>query len=128
MIHRTTRQLSAVLAAVRAERDHPTAQAVYERVRRRLPGISRGTVYRNLSKLQQERQVRTLRFADGPVHYDGMLANHDHFVCERCENIRDLETVAGRRDQRRELREAGYTVDRQSVTYYGLCPACATNS
>lgn len=122
MIRRTTRQLAAVLAAVRAEREHPTAQAIYQHVRRKMPAISRGTVYRNLSKLEREAQVRSLRLADGPVLYDGVVEDHDHFVCERCGKIRDLKPPEGR--QPRELREDGYVVSRQTVMYYGVCPTC----
>ena len=124
MTGRTTRQLSAVLAAVRAERNHPTAQAIYQRVRRRLPTISRGTVYRNLGKLEREGQVRSVRLGDGPVLYDSVVEAHDHFVCERCGRIHDLEAAGLRRPQQRQLREDGYVVERQAVTYYGVCPTC----
>jgi len=122
--HRTTRQLSAVLEAVRAERDHPTAQAVYKRVRRQIPAISRGTVYRNLRKLEVQQQVRSFRLADGPVLYDGVVVDHDHFVCERCGEVRDLEPLGSHRERRRELRDGGYVVDRETVTFYGTCPNC----
>ena len=114
----------AVLSAVRAERDHPSAQAIYERVRRDIPTISRGTVYRNLSKLEGERQVRSFRLADGPVLYDGVVNNHDHFVCERCGSITDLEGASATHESHRQLSSAGYLIERQTATYYGLCPDC----
>jgi Fe2+ or Zn2+ uptake regulation protein len=128
VIHRRTRQLSAVLAAVQAERDHPTAQAIYERVRQRMPTISRGTVYRNLNKLEQEKRVRSFRLAGGPVLYDGMATDHDHFVCQLCGSIRDLEGSRVHGERHRQLRRAGYVVERQSMTYYGLCPNCRTTN
>lgn len=124
MIQRATRQLAAVLEAVREERDHPTAKDVYLRVRRRLPHISRGTVYRNLSKLNDERQIRIVRSAERPVRYDAVTEDHDHFVCENCGAVRDLEPSGRRETQRPELAESGYAVVRQSITYYGSCPQC----
>ena len=124
MIQRTTRQLAAVLEAVRAERDHPTAHAIYLRVRRQLPKISRGTVYRNLSKLNHERQIRIVRLAERPVRYDSVTEDHDHFVCEHCGAVRDLEPSGLRETQWQALAESGYAVDRQSITYYGACPPC----
>jgi Fur family peroxide stress response transcriptional regulator len=120
--------LVAVLSAVRAERNHPTAQTIYERVRRHIPTISRGTVYRNLSKLAKERQIRCVRLAEGPMLYDGVVNHHDHFVCERCGSITDLEGASANREDPRLLREAGYLIERQTATYYGLCPRCGARS
>jgi len=125
MIQRTTRQLAAVFEAVKGERNHPTAQEVYLRVRRELPQISRGTVYRNLSKLNDERRIRVVRLADRPVRYDAVIDDHDHFVCEHCGAVCDLEPSGRRETQRPELAESGYAVDRQSITYYGACPQCS---
>ena len=124
MTGRTTKQLSAVLSAIRAERDHPTAQAIYDRVRRRIPTISRGTVYRNLGKLERDGQVRSFRLSGGPLLYDGVVRDHDHFVCERCGAIRDLKSESHRFQA--ELYADGYLVERQAVTYYGACPTCRT--
>ena len=55
---RHTRQLAAILEAVSAAHDHPTAEQVYSRVRDRLPRVSLGTVYRNLQKLAEQQRVR----------------------------------------------------------------------
>jgi Fur family ferric uptake transcriptional regulator len=125
MTVRTTRQLGAVLEAVNLRRDHPTAQEVYARVRQRLPRISRGTVYRNLSKLQQQRQIRIVRLAGRPARYDAVVHEHDHFVCEGCSAVEDLVTGNGRHPGAVDLRASGYVLRRRSITYFGLCPRCA---
>jgi Fur family peroxide stress response transcriptional regulator len=119
-----TRQLAAVLDAVRADRSHPTAHEVYQRVRHELPRISRGTVYRNLSKLHDERRIRVVHLAERPVRYDAVIEDHDHFVCDDCGAVHDID-ASGRQETRPQLTDSGYTIDRQSITYYGACPRCS---
>ena len=124
MTPRRTRQLAAVHEVVRAAHDHPTAEEVCARVRRRLPRISLGTVYRNLQKLAAERELRIVHMADRPSRYDPMVQDHDHFVCETCGKVADLTPMSRVRPDRARLRAFGYEVRAQMVTLYGLCPQC----
>lgn len=121
---RQTRQLAAVYEVVAAAHDHPTAEDVCDRVRRQLPRISLGTVYRNLQKLAGQQQLRAVHLADRATRYDGMLAAHDHFLCERCGTAADLaQTTAAPPDCSR-LNGSGYLVRAHALTFYGLCPNC----
>src|SRR5258707_674737 len=45
---RKTRQLEVVWDEVAGDNSHPTADQIYKRVRRHIPNISLGTVYRDL--------------------------------------------------------------------------------
>ena len=94
MKQRATRQLTAVHEVLAAATDHPTAEQVYHRVRQRLPNVSLGTVYRNLDKLREQGRLRVVRLGGGQAHYDAMLDEHDHFVCERCGSVHDLTAEA----------------------------------
>lgn len=124
MTERSTPQLTAVLAAVQAERNHPTAQEVYSRVQRRLPRVSRGTVYRNLSKLHRQQRIRIVHLADQPARYDAVVEDHDHFVCAACGGVSDLSQAVGRNTLAPELSRSGYVVHAKSTTYYGICADC----
>lgn len=53
MITRNTLQESLVFVAVNELRNHATADEIYELIVKKYPGISRGTVYRNLNKLDR---------------------------------------------------------------------------
>ncbi len=120
---RRTRQLTAVYEVVRAAHDHPTAEEVCERVRRQVPRISLGTVYRNLQKLAQARQVRVVPLAERPARYDAIVQEHDHFLCEGCGDVADL-TQAVTRPSYAALRASGFQVRAHALTLYGLCPRC----
>jgi Fe2+ or Zn2+ uptake regulation protein len=121
---RTTRQLAAVYDALAASHDHPTADQLYQRVRRTLPRVSLGTVYRNLDKLREQGRLRVVRLEGGQAQYDAMIDAHDHFVCERCAAVIDLPVRAPAPDVG-ALRAAGYDVRWHTTALYGVCTRCA---
>lgn len=122
---RRTRQLSAVYRVVCESHEHPSADDVYRRVRSEIPKISLGTVYRNLQKLVSQRQLRIVHTAHRIARYDAMVAEHDHFVCERCGAVLDLPS-SGRSRDHLPLRRNGYRIRAQVRTLYGTCPKCAS--
>lgn len=124
MTPRETRQLRATFDALAGASDHPTTEQVFRRVRRLLPRVSLGTVYRNLEKLRAQGRARVVHIAGGPARYDARIGEHDHFLCEACSAVIDLEPLRGRADTSR-LRRDGFVVHAQSVALYGLCRGCA---
>ena len=68
---------------------HPTADWVYNEVRKLIPNISLGTIYRNLSQLSDNSSIRTIQ--DGSVtRYDGNIIPHHHLKCIKCGEIKDI--------------------------------------
>ena len=124
MKERRTRQLAAVYDVVCAARDHPTAEAVCARVRRTLPRVSLGTVYRNLQKLAGQRRLRVLHLTDRSARYDAMLDEHDHFLCDACGAVTDLTRLSAAQPDTTALGRAGYAVHTHALILYGQCPAC----
>jgi Fe2+ or Zn2+ uptake regulation protein len=124
MMQRATRQLAAVYDVLVASRDHPTAEQVFRRVRDALPRVSLGTVYRNLDKLREQGRLRVIRLASGEAHYDAIVAAHDHFVCERCHTVLDLD-AATPPSAVGQLRADGCVVHWHTTALYGLCSTCA---
>lgn len=128
MKERRTRQLAAVADVVNAAHDHPSAEEVHRRVRRKLPRVSLGTVYRNLQKLAAQQHIRVVQLADRATRYDGMLEEHDHFMCERCGAVTDLLRKPSAAPNMSHLGRAGYVVHSLTLTYYGVCPKCRETS
>lgn len=122
MVQRTTAQLSAVLDVVRAAHDHPSADQILKRVRKRLPRVSLGTVYRNLQKLVDQGEIRLLELANDATRFDGMTGDHDHFVCDGCGGVTDLLRRAA--PVKAQLGRQGFAVRSCVLTYYGTCPRC----
>ena len=120
---RSTRQLTATYDALLASTDHPTAERVLDRVRRVLPHISSGTVYRNLEKLRDQGWIQIVRLDRGIAHYDAAVHGHDHFVCEACGAVVDVERSVPRPDVD-ALERSGFLARRHATAVYGVCPPC----
>jgi Fur family ferric uptake transcriptional regulator len=104
---------------------HPTAEEIHDRARKRLPEISRATVYNTLNELVSMGELLEVGVIDGPKRYDPNIAEkHDHLVCDGCQAIRDVPRSASLPAISKRARE-GFVVTSVEVTYRGLCPACA---
>src|SRR5262252_5886901 len=106
---RRTRQRQLVYQAVFAAKTHPTAEWVYGRVRRALPRVSLATVYRNLQVLVAEGRLRSWS-RGGATRYDADLSLHDHFLCEGCGLLLDLERGSATLAAERRLKSRGFEV------------------
>jgi Fur family ferric uptake transcriptional regulator len=121
---RSTPQRRVIHEELCAVASHPTAAELYDLVRRRLPRVSLGTVYRNLEVLHQDGLIRKLEFAGAETRFDGTLAPHDHVRCTACGHIEDVyEAVPGGRPAQ-PLELVGYRVTGHRLEYFGLCPDC----
>ena len=87
---RITRQRVVILDELRKVRCHPTATGLYEIVRRQLPKVSLGTVYRNLELLARMGTIRKLEFSGTEARFDGDIGRHDHIRCVRCDRVDDV--------------------------------------
>ena len=121
---RKTKQKEAILRLVKSTNSHPTADWVYEQVRREIPNISLGTVYRNLKLLQQEGKILGLEFAATITRYDGNTQNHYHFVCQQCGYLCDLDEPVDTEHDERIAQKTGCDVFYHRSEFYGLCKDC----
>jgi Fur family ferric uptake transcriptional regulator len=61
---RRSKQREIILEELKKFDSHPSADELYERVRKRLPHISLGTVYRNLEILAREGIIQRIATSD----------------------------------------------------------------
>ena len=123
---RLTGPRRVVLEVVRATDSHPTAGLVHRMVRRRLPRVSLGTVYRNLRLLVAEGLVKEL---PGPhARFDGNTSDHHHFTCLLCGRIVDVEGPLTEPHSRalcsRVATQGGFSVTHHRIEFYGRCAGC----
>lgn len=83
-------QRVAVASYVLDTDEHPAADTVWERVRRRFPTISRATVYNTLNLFVDKGLLRQLVLAEGRVVFDPNMERHHHFIDERTGAISDV--------------------------------------
>lgn len=87
---RPSAQRVAIAAYVLATEDHPTADAVWSRVRSDFPMVSRATVYNTLQTFREHGLVQQLVLAEGSVVFDPKVEPHHHFVDDETGAIHDI--------------------------------------
>ena len=90
-----TRQRKEVYRILIDERNHPTANDVFMRVKDRLPNISLATVYNCLEALVQHDVVRQVNFDREPSRYCSNRDDHGHFHDKASGVIHDVRFKAG---------------------------------
>jgi Fur family transcriptional regulator, ferric uptake regulator len=122
---RKTKQRQVIIEELMKLRTHPSAGELYGRVKKRLPRISLGTVYRNLDMLTREGTICRLDAAGSPKRFDGERGAHHHIRCVRCGRVDDLPAGAEHAECDREIvRGTGYRILELRIEYLGLCPSC----
>jgi Fur family ferric uptake transcriptional regulator len=122
---RKTEQRAVILDELRKCRNHPGADELYARVRKRLPRISLATVYRNLELLAVRGLIRRLDPGSGSRRFDAVVDNHGHFRCTACGRIEDLPfPLELPPPDRRSAWVRERVIRGGQAEYFGLCPKC----
>ena len=117
---RYSKQRECILNYLRSVKTHPTAEAIWEAVRKEIPKISLGTVYRNLKQLKQAGLIVSIESSYQKLNYDGCVDPHQHFICYECNKVLDL----GLSSHLSECEKLGFTVTKENTVLYGVCPEC----
>ena len=105
-------------------KSHPTAAELYQIVRKRLPKISLGTVYRNLELLSQNKIIQKLEMCGSEARFDGETRPHHHARCIECGAVDDLFDIPEKVVQQHYMNLDNYDIRGYHIEFYGLCPNC----
>jgi Fur family transcriptional regulator, peroxide stress response regulator len=123
-MRRETKQRKTILYILKNTTAHPTADEIYDEARKLIPGISKGTVYRNLHVLQEDGMITVLNLDGALGRYEVKQKNHYHFRCDECGRVFDLdEPVDAAVDERVSIR-SGFRVSHHQTEFRGLCKDC----
>lgn len=120
-----SRQRELILEAVREDDVHPTADFIYQRLKKDHPNLSLGTVYRNLNLLSEIGTINKLHVPGMPDRFDGNITPHYHFYCKHCGRVFDVNAEFPQEIDQKVERETGHQVDSHSVLFSGICKDCA---
>jgi len=121
---RHTRQREAILRFLRGTFTHPTADQIYEELRRELPNISKGTVYRNLKVLKEMDLVTELNLNGTVNRFEAKLQDHYHFRCQHCGRVFDVDLPVDRDLAHRASARTGFKIFHHQLEFRGLCHEC----
>lgn len=126
--YRMTQQRQVILEEVKRAHHHPTADEIYERVRKRIPRISMGTVYRNLDVLASCGLIDKIEPGVVQMRFDGNMRDHFHITCVHCGRIEDAPIEVSR-DSMENLENALGRLTKHGIfghklEFFGLCSRC----
>jgi len=124
-MERQTSQKEIILNHLKEVKTHPSVNEVYLQVKKKLPRISKGTVYRNLNDFVEKREVQTVPTEKG-CRFDGDTSSHAHFICNKCcgvfdvfdEVCRDCEIIKKKKTKVGEIKN-------YKINFYGTCRNCS---
>lgn len=119
-----SRQREAVLEYLTHTKTHPTADEIYSVLKKEMPSISLATVYRNLTQLCENGNVRRLGAAGNKERFDGYLEPHYHFICSECGEVYDLDISFDMNLSEMAKQVSGFEVNAYSLVFYGICDNC----
>jgi len=122
---RMTRQRRVILEELLKQNDHPSADEIYQMVRRRIPRISLGTVYRNLEVLVSMGKIQKLELSGALKRYDWNTNKHYHIRCVCCDRVDDAP-IAPLNQLENDLYGATvFEIIGHNLEFTGLCPKCS---
>ncbi len=107
--------------------DHPTADEIYNAIKKDFPNISLGTVYRNLSLLAELGVIQKISCGDASEHFDGNPNPHNHFICSDCYSVIDLEMESIDFIDTLASTNFGGEINGHNIYFYGKCDKCLNN-
>lgn len=121
---RYSKQREKVLELLTGTKSHPTAEWIYENLKKENDSISLATVYRNLKQLTHMGIIQSFETGDRIEHYDATVEPHYHFVCDNCKRVFDIAMERFEQINSNVEEMTGYKVKEHSLIFYGQCNDC----
>jgi len=121
---RLTHQRLEIFTELAVVADHPTAETIYERIRKKIPTISLDTVYRTLATFARHGLINKVETVESQARFEVKIMRHHHLTCRKCNKITDfqwesLDDVSLPVEISRWGR-----VENKNVIVYGICSEC----
>ncbi len=125
---RVTAPRIAVLSSVH-DNPHSDTDSIIGRVRDTIGTVSHQAVYDVLKALTDAGLLRKIQPSGSVARYETRVGdNHHHVVCRQCGSIADVDCAIGVAPCLTASESHGFVVDEAEVIYWGLCPACVSNT
>ncbi len=125
---KVTASREAVYEALR-DMPHASAEDVFLRILQRMPRTNRQSVYNALGDFADAGLVRRIEPAGRPMLFELRVRdNHHHLVCTSCGVVVDVDCAIGAAPCLEPSDSHGFTLATAEVTYWGICPSCATTA
>ncbi len=122
---RLTTQRQIILEELGKVTSHPTANEVYDMVRKRLPRIGLGTVYRNLELMAESGIILKLEVGGTQKRFDATTDPHYHIRCSHCAKVDDIDIPVQHHINEIASAETNYKILGHHIEFTGICRQCS---
>ena len=121
---RLTTQRQVILEELSKVTSHPTANEVYDMVRKRLPRIGLGTVYRNLELMADSGVILKLEVGGTQKRFDATTEPHYHVRCTECDRVNDIDIPVQKKINKLASQASAYEILGHHIEFSGICENC----
>ena len=119
-----THQRLEIYRELTASTDHPSAEALYQRLIRRIPTLSLDTVYRTLATLARHGLVHKVETGESQARFEIVFDRHHHLICRECLQILDFQWPSIDQVTVPETLQFWGEIESRNVVVYGICAKC----
>jgi Fur family transcriptional regulator, peroxide stress response regulator len=121
---RLTHQRLEIYSELAVTPDHPNAESIYKRIRKKIPTISLDTVYRTLATFARHGLINKVETVESQARFEVKIMRHHHLTCRKCNKITDFQWES--LDDVKLPAEIGCwgRIENSNVTVYGICKEC----
>ena len=121
---RLTTQRQIILEELSKVKTHPTASELYDMVRKRLPRIGLGTVYRNLELMAESGMILKIEVGGTQKRFDATTDEHYHIRCSSCGKVDDIDVPVVKELVAQATANSAYHIHGHHVEFTGICAEC----
>ena len=121
---RKSKQRERILELLRSTDTHPTADWIYEQLKKENPQLSLGTVYRNLTILTETGLAKKIHFGSTYDRFEANIEEHYHLICESCGIILDFNMPNYNDLNSQANKLTNFTIHSHKLEFFGVCEDC----
>jgi len=121
---RQSKHRDRILELLRSTKSHPTADWIYDQLKKEFPQLSLGTVYRNLTMLTDMGFAKKIHFGSTFDRFEANIEPHYHLICESCGKIDDFEMPVNSDLNSQASQLTGFTIHHHKLEFFGVCENC----
>ena len=121
---KVTPQRLAVYETLSKTKEHPTAEAIYKKIKPVYPTMSFATVYKSVEILNRLKVIQVLNTGEDSFRYDADISQHAHIQCTVCGRVEDIKPLQVEALQNEVVKSTNYQLEGQQLYFFGICPNC----
>jgi len=124
MKYKRSKQRDRILQLLQQTETHPTADWLYQKLKKEFPNLSFGTIYRNLNILIEQNLVQRIPFGSTYDRYEARMSPHYHLICESCGLVQDFNLPQYKDINIQAQKMSDFEILRHRIDFFGICEKC----